>query len=288
MLTMADPLVSIIIPSYNHAAYIEQTIASVLQQTYRNIELIVIDDGSRDESPQLLASLAAQHGFRLELQANQGLSRTLNRGIALATGKYLCTVGSDDILMLDKTEKQVAFMEAHAQIAVCGGNQLVIDSDGVVINKRQRFHPARELNFDDIFLSRKTLIPASSAMMRRDVLLREGGYDPDIPLEDMYMWFKLTARGHTIAALNDVLIYYRKHESNSYKNAEYMVASMLKTFAPYAGHAQYTQVVNNYLISMFLRAAKYDRKLALNILRRVSVARYNLKVLRGLFYCLKP
>ena len=285
---MITPLVSVIIPSYNHAAYIEQTINSVLRQTYSPIELIVIDDGSRDDSPQLLRRLAAEHGFRLELQTNQGLSRTLNTGIALATGKYICTVGSDDILMLDKTEKQVLFMEANPHIAVCGGNQLLIDGTGQLINKRQYFSPHRELNFDDLFLGRKALIAASSAMMRRDVLEREGGYDPSIPLEDMYMWFKLTSHGYTIAGLNDVLIYYRKHESNSYKNVGYMVESMLKTFALYADHAQYAQVVNNYLTSMFLRAAKYDRTLALRILKKIKYRYYNAKVLRGLFYCIKP
>lgn len=285
---MTAPLVTVIIPSYNHGGYIEQTINSVLRQTYHPIEVIVIDDGSSDDSPQLLGQLAAQHGFRLELQTNQGLSRTLNAGIALANGKYVCTVGSDDILMLDKTEKQVEFMEANPHIAVCGGNQLLIDSTGQLINKRQYFSPHRELNFDDLFLGRKALIAASSAMMRRDVLDREGGYDPNIPLEDMYMWFKLTSRGHTIAGLNDVLIYYRKHESNSYKNVSYMVDSMLKTFALYTDHAQHAQVVNNYLISMFLRAAKYDRGLALSILKKVKYKYYNVKVLRGLAYCIRP
>lgn len=284
---MSDPLVTILIPSYNHVAYIEKTIDSVMRQTYRAIELIVIDDGSSDGSSQLLPQLAASKGFRLELQANQGLSRTLNTGIALASGKYICTVGSDDILMLDKIEKQVAFMEAHPEVAVCGGNQLVIDSAGIIVDKRQQFAPQREFSFDDLFLGHKTLIAASSAMMRKDVLNAEGGYDPAIPLEDMYMWLKLSARGHRIVGLNDVLIYYRKHASNSYKNAAYMMSSMEKTYGLYVDHPQYEGVINRYRISMFLRAAKYDRRVALNILGALPLKYYNFKVLRGLFYCLR-
>ncbi|MFT3929023.1 MAG: glycosyltransferase [Spongiibacteraceae bacterium] len=284
---MPNPLVTIIIPSYNHAAYIQKTVESVVRQTYKPIELIVIDDGSTDGSQTLLAGLAAEYGFCFESQANQGLSRTLNKGIALAQGKYICTVGSDDILLLDKTERQVAFMESNPTVAVCGGNQLIIDSDGIIVNKRQRFEPYREFSFDDLFLGRKALIAASSAMFRADVLAEQGGYDPDIPLEDMYMWLKLSSRGCRIVGLNDVLIYYRKHASNSYKNAKYMMDSMEKTYAAYARHPQYSRVINDYRRSMFLRAAKYDRQAAVAILRKLPLRFFNLKVMRGLFYCLR-
>lgn len=285
---MENPLVTVIVPSYNHAAYVGLTIDSILRQTYPNIELIVIDDGSSDESPTLLRKLADSAGFHLETQANIGLSRTLNKGIALARGKYICPFGSDDIMLLDRIEKQVRFMEDNPGIAVCGGNQLLIDAKGVIIDKRQRFPAYRELDFDDIFLDRKPAIPASSAMLRREVLEREGGYDPEIRLEDMYMWFKLTARGHRIAGLNDVLIYYRKHPTNSYKNAGFMAENMLKTYAAYADHPQYDRVVNEYLVSMFLRASKGAKRQALDILKRISPRYYNGKVVRGLFYLLKP
>lgn len=285
---MSAPLVTIIVPSYNHARYIEACIRSVLAQTYEPIELIVLDDGSTDDSPRILASLAHRHGFHFEAQPNMGLARTLNKGIALSRGKYICTVGSDDILMLDKTEKQVALLENRPDIAVCGGNQLVIDSAGVLVDKRQKFPPYRELDFDDIFLDRKPGIAASSAMIRREVLEKEGGYDPEIRLEDMYMWFKLTARGHRIAGLNDVLIYYRKHATNSYKNLRFMRDSMLKTYAPYASHPAYARVVNQYLNSIFLGASKADRKLAWETLRQIDPRHYGSKIPRGLLHLLKP
>jgi alpha-1,3-rhamnosyltransferase len=285
---MSAPLVTVIIPSYNHARYIESCVQSVLAQTWPHIELIVLDDGSTDDSPTILQHLAKQHRFYFESQANMGLARTLNKGIALSHGKYICTLGSDDIFMLDKTAKQVALLEARPDIAVCGGNQLVIDSDGILVNKRQKFPPYRELDFDDVFLDRKPGIAASSAMMRRDVLEREGAYDPEIRLEDMYLWFKLTARGHRIAGLNDVLIYYRKHATNSYKNLRYMRDNMLKTYAPYANHPAYARVVNTYLNSIFLGASKTDRALALETLRQIPLRHYSSKIPRGLLNMLKP
>jgi alpha-1,3-rhamnosyltransferase len=285
---MESPLVTVIVPSYNHVTYVELAIQSVLRQTYPNIELIVIDDGSTDGSGELLSGLAKRHGFRLEIQANKGLSRTLNKGISLARGKYICPFGSDDLMLLDRIEKQVHFMEVNPQIAACGGNQLLINADGMIIEKRQRFPPYRELDFEDVFLDRKPGIPASSAMLRRDVLEREGGYDPDIRLEDMYMWFKLTSRGHRLAGLNDVLIYYRKHATNSYKNVVYMADNMLKTYAPYIDHPRYDDVVNRYLVSAFLRASKGNKRSAFDIFKRISPRYYNGKVLRALFHLLRP
>ncbi len=285
---MPAPLVTVIIPSYNHARYIESCIHSVLNQTYPAIELIVLDDGSSDGSPAIIERLAAQHSFYFEAQTNMGLARTLNKGISLSRGKYICTLGSDDIFLLDKTEKQVPLLEARPDIAVCGGNQLVIDSDGILANKRQKFPAYRELDFDDIFLDRKPGIAASSAMIRRDTLEREGGYDPEIRLEDMYLWFKLTAGGHRIAGLNDVLIYYRKHATNNYKNLRFMRDNMLKTYAAYTAHPAYARVVNDYLNSIFLGASKTDRQLALETLRLIEPRYYSSKIPRGLLNLLKP
>lgn len=285
---MPAPLVTVIIPSYNHARYIESCIHSVLNQTYPAIELIVLDDGSSDGSPAIIERLAAQHSFYFEAQTNMGLARTLNKGIALSHGKYICTLGSDDIFMLDKIKKQMLFMEAHPEIAVCGGNQIVIDSDGLIVNQRQKFECFRTMDFDDLFLQRQPGIPASSAMIRRDVIEREGAYDPAIPLEDMYLWYKLTARGHRIAGLNDVLIYYRKHATNTYRNLRHMCDSMLKTYAAYDQHPAYEQVRMRYLSSLFLTAAKRDRAFARELLRQIPLRRYNRKILRGLLHLLKP
>ena len=282
------PLVSIIIPSYNHEKYIIGCITSVFNQTYKNIELIVIDDGSSDSSPHLIRKLKESHDFYFEIQDNMGLSNTLNKGIALAKGKYICTVGSDDILMLDKTEKQITFMEEHEDIAVCGGNAIVIDDRGKIVNKRQEFPNDREITFRFLFRHCGPGLYASSAMIRKSVLDVEGGYDPEIPLEDMYMWLKLTNRGYQIYGLNDILIYYRKHPSNSYKDVSYMYSSIMKTYYPYRFEPGYNEVTAKLSRSYFLKASKVDNRLALAILKDLPISRYNLKVLRGLTYLLRP
>ena len=281
-MNISQPLVTVIIASYNHARYIEESILSVLNQQYQNIELIVIDDGSKDNSVEIIESLHKNHTFTFIYRENRGLSSTLNEGLALANGKYICQLGSDDIMLPDKTGKQVALMEAQQDIAVSGGNALVIDQDGCIINKRQKFPAYREISFDHLFAETGAGIYASSAMIRKTALDKEGGWNVDIPLEDMYMWFKLTSRGYRMVGLNDVLIYYRDHATNSFKNAGYMYQSLKKTLEPYRNHPLYDKVKRKHAQSYFIRASKGDRLTAKSILSDIPLKHWNLKIVRAL------
>lgn len=283
-----QPLVSVICACYNHAPYIEACLDSVLQQAYAPIELIVIDDGSSDGSVEKIRTLQQRHGFYFEAQANQGLAATLNKAIALSHGKYIAQIGSDDLFTHDKIEKQVRFMESRPDIAVCGGNMLVIDEHGVVQDKQKSF-PYRELDFEDLFAQRKAGIPASSSMIRRSVLDQEGAYAPDIRLEDMYLWFKLLSRGHRMAGLPDTVLYYRKHGNNTYRNYRFMYDNMMATYAPYKDHPLYDAVVNRYRLSSVLALAKHgDKPLARAILKEIPWRYCSGKLLRGYFHAYKP
>ena len=257
------PLVSVLISAYKHERYIEACVRSVLAQTYPNIELIVLDDGSPDGTAGVLEKLhseAAARGkpFIFIAKQNSGLSDTLNQALALATGKYICQFGSDDIMLPEKTAKQVAFMEANPDVAVCGGNAINIDSNGAVITGRQKSPPQREITFEHLFANTGPGIVASTCMIRKDVLDREGGWNPAIPLEDMYMWFKLTSRGYRMVGLGEVLM------------------------------PLYPQVHLDMLRGYFLTAAKHDKKLAREILADIPFASFNKKVWRGLLHLLKP
>lgn len=285
---MQKPLVTIAIASYNHARYVEQAVASVLQQTYPHIEFIVIDDGSSDGSVELLEQLSRQHGFQFIAQANQGLAKTLNRALALATGSYFCPMSSDDVMLPEKTALQVAYMEQHPEVAVCGGNVISIDEHGLPHGKRQKLLPARQLDFDTLFTNRAPAIPAPTAMLRTEILRAVGGYDPEIRLEDFALWLKLTHRGHLMGALPEVLLHYRKHGTNTYKNLRLMYQSLQQTYAPYSADPAYQKVLHNFLISMFLTAAKKNQpELAREVLGQIRLRFYNLKVLRGLVYLLR-
>lgn len=285
---MDKPLVSIVIACYNHEAYIQAAIESVLNQSYDNIEFIVIDDGSSDNSVSIIQDLADKHGFHFEAQDNMGLNRTLNKAIELAKGKYFVSFGSDDIMMPDRIEKQVAFMEGHPQYPITSANVVFIDENGVELAD-QKPAPSRTLEFDDIFLNKKPGIQAAAAMTKLSLFEEHGGYDPDIPLEDIYMWFKLLYAGHKAHCLEDDFAYYRKHASNTYKNVKHMLDSLLKSIEPYNHHPQYQQVRNKLLMSHFLSASKQDSDLAYSILHLMPlgfIATHSMKILRGLKNCI--
>ena len=105
------PLVSVIIPCYNHQNYVEKSLKSVFDQTYKNIEIIVIDDGSKDNSVNILKELQKNNHFILECQENMGVCKTLNKAISMSKGKYIAILASDDYWDLPKIEKQVKVLK---------------------------------------------------------------------------------------------------------------------------------------------------------------------------------
>jgi len=281
------PLVSVVVSCYNHENYIKESLLSVLNQSYQNIELIVFDDGSVDNSADIIESLSKEHGFFFQRQENIGFTPTLNKAIKLCKGKYIAFLGSDDLFFEDKIEKQVHFLEDRPDFAVCGGNMVFIDDKGVLLAK-QRKKPYSEVDFISIFNNRKAGPPASSAMIRTDVLHEVGGYDPKIGLEDLYIWMKITHHGYKLAILDDDMIYYRKHGSNTSKRYKFMADSIIEIYDQYSSEKSYQGAINKVLISMFLKIAKLDRQYALGILKRINIRFYNLKVLRGFIALLKP
>jgi len=277
------PLVSIIVSCYNHEAYIEECILSILNQTYDNIELIVIDDGSSDSSAKILEKLQQKHAFYFERQANQGLTKTLNKAIKMAKGKYIAPLGSDDIILPNKTEIQVNYLEERNDIAVVGGSILCIDRNGELTPKQQH-KSYREINFKTLFSQPKSIPPAPSVMIRANILKDVGGYNTECKLEDLYLWLKITHEGHTIGVLDEVVAHYRKHENNTYKNHKFMTDSLLQTYGYFSSEPGYDYIKNRTLISMFLKVSKENRQYAISLLKRISWKYYNMKVIRGLFH----
>ena len=283
-MTDLQPLVTVIIASYNHGTYIEQSIQSVLDQTYPNIELLVIDDGSTDDSVERIQRLQAQHGFDFRVQQNQGLTNTLNGAIARAQGSLIVPFGSDDIMMPDRIAVQVAYMDGKPEVGICAGNIELIDAEGNLFpEKRQRRDvPFRRLDFDDMFLERKPYPPAPTLMIRREALDKVGGFDPSIRLEDLYIELKITHAGYFIDGLNVVMARYRKHATNSYKNHRFMIDSILSIYAQFSDHPLYDEVRYKFLNSMFLKTANRNRALARELLAQIPFKHWTGKTWRGL------
>lgn len=206
------PAVSVVLPVYNCPHYVGGAIESMLAQTFADFELIVIDDGSQDETPAVLRRYTDPR-MRLVMQANRGLAATLNRGIELARGRYIARQDQDDISLPDRFAKQVAYLEAHPDCALLG-TWAEIWREGARTERAHR-HPSDnstlkfELLFNNPFVH-------SSVMIRRAALERVGAYSTDRnrqPPEDYELWSRI-AREYEVANVPEVLHLYREVEGS--------------------------------------------------------------------------
>lgn len=201
------PAISVVMAVYNSAAVVAEAVDSVLNQTFRNFEFIIIDDGSTDSSGDILRQYAQRDArIRLYAQENCGLIASLNRGCRLAQGRYIARMDADDISLPPRFEKQFRFLEEHLEIGVLGTWIQDIDERGRPIIEWPV--PA-----DPIvvrwFLFFGNCIAHPSVMMRRDLMERLGYYRPDaIHVEDYDLWIR-AAEVTGLANLPEVLVRYR-------------------------------------------------------------------------------
>jgi alpha-1,3-rhamnosyltransferase len=279
--SLHGPLVTVAISCYNHEAYIAQSIQSVLDQNYPFIQLLVIDDGSSDGSVSVIEGIRKKHDFYFETQDNQGLTVTLNKALSMAKGKYFIPFGSDDIMMLDRISKQVSYMESHAEIGCCGGNILKINGAGKILRK-PKINPDAISEFKHVMLNLGPGLPAPTLFFRTDLLREVDGFDTSIALEDLYIQLALTRQGHKLGVMNDVLAYYRVHDSNTYKNLNYMLKNVLDTYDRFKDSEYYQQARYQFLNSMLLKASKTDTAMAWQIFKMIPLSKLDRKAVRSL------
>lgn len=239
----AGPLVSVCIPVFNHSNFIAECIESVIAQSYPNIELIIIDDGSTDSSYAIVeryidACKARFQRFEVVSRPNVGVSETLNEGLRWADGKYFCGLASDDVIFANKTSVLVEYLESHPDIVAAFGSVNLIDENSKKICQRTA---SATYSFKDILLLRAEL-PAPAALIRRSELNAVGGFNKNTKVEDWDMWLKLSIGRHTaIAVVSDLLAGYRVHSSNTWKQLDAMHAAKVKIIEQYSRHECYAQ-----------------------------------------------
>jgi alpha-1,3-rhamnosyltransferase len=213
------PLVTVVIPSYNHQDFVGQAITSVLDQSWPAIDLIVIDDGSRDSSVQVINDLLADRGgFRfIHGHPNQGLMNSLNMGLTMATGVYFCELASDDYLPADSIEKRVLFLEEHPDhVAVFTDGLSVLGNTltdkRILDDKRRRlFRGADPIPA----LLQGTLPVFATGLFRTATMRALGGFDPEFRCyEDLEMPVLLSRAGR-IGQLDEPLFHRREHGTNT-------------------------------------------------------------------------
>jgi|GEM_PF-1204101 len=214
------PRVSVVMPAYNCAAYLEKAVDSVLQQTLEDIELVIVQEaGSRDRTDAILSDLDDPRVRVVRNDTPLGLARSLNRGFALARGEYVARMDADDVALPERLERQAVYLDAHPSVAVVGSAVRYIDADGRELGTRQYpTTPARVLwgmHFDNAMCH-----PAT--MLRRAAFESAGGYSTRArDWEDYELWTRLM-RYHDLSNLPEVLLEYRIHQGSvsSQRNEE--------------------------------------------------------------------
>jgi glycosyltransferase involved in cell wall biosynthesis len=212
------PLVSICIPSYNHAQYLPATLDSALAQTYPHVEIIVLDDGSTDDSLKIARDYETRFPGKIKVYthpngANRGISRTVNAAFAHSKGKYWMGLPSDDILYPDKIEKQIDFLEKNPALGFVYCYVDYIDSGGKPVPGRF----GKDITVDEDPLKSMILenfIPGMAILARREAIERVGEHDADLIYSDWDFWVRLFSL-YKGGFIPESLIGYRVHDYNT-------------------------------------------------------------------------
>jgi len=219
------PLVSILIPSYNHSQYILETLDSILLDTYLNKEIIIIDDGSKDESVKYIENWIEKNNLEIQItfkhRENKGLTATLNELLSLVNGKYILLLASDDLLINNTISERVDILENDESKMVVISDAQVVNSEGEIIYEsmmedfhkvdKKKYYSEQGILHEIIF---NFAISGPVIFINKDIYKLVGEYPENLKAEDLYFYIKT-------ACLNKIVFYdkkvcnYRLHSTNT-------------------------------------------------------------------------
>ncbi|NER92648.1 MAG: glycosyltransferase [Symploca sp. SIO1B1] len=244
------PTISVIIPAYNAQKTIQETINSVLNQTFSDFELIVINDGSQDSTLEIVSSISDLR-MRVYSYPNAGPQKSRNRGIAQATGEYVSFLDADDLWRADKLEAQLQALQGNSQAAVAYSWTDYINESG------QYLRPGPQFEFNGDVYARLLLSDfvgsGSNPLIRTSALQKVGNFDESLPAaQDWEMWLRLAAQYHFVA-VPSVQVLYRVSANSWSANVERMEVASLRVIeeafarAPESiQHLKQTCIANRY------------------------------------------
>jgi len=249
------PLVSVIIPTYNSGRFIAEAIQSVLEQSYQNHQIIVVDDGSTDTTREVLKKF--RHHIKYVYQMNLGPSAARNAGIKIAKGDYICFLDADDLWTANKLEAQMAFMTSHPEIGLFFSDFEEFNGEKTL---RKSFLKTKSLYSEIISkipienafnkLLLVNFIPTSTVMVRKHCFLKVGLFDESLrSVEDRDMWLRIAAF-FKIACLPLTLSRKRLHDSNISRGRSLAVRSLIKVVEKHS--CQFANLVSDTVVKELL------------------------------------
>ena len=205
------PQTTVLIPTYNCAKYILETLKSVLSQTYTDYELLIIDDGSTDDTEKKIRGIKDNRLVYLKNPNNLGIVETLNKGIKMAKGKYIARMDADDVMVGNRLQEQVDFLEANPSYGMVGGWYEIMDAEGKKRNLLKTSENHEDAKLGLLFRNQF----AHPAITMRTALARELKYSQEfIYTEDYDLWCRM-AEVAKVANLQNVFLHYRWYPENS-------------------------------------------------------------------------
>ncbi|WP_165040336.1 glycosyltransferase family 2 protein [Dysgonomonas sp. ZJ709] len=212
---MSVPEISVIMPVYNGESFVEKAISSILNQSYTNFELIIINDGSTDSSEQIILSFKDTRIVYLKNEVNLKLIKSLNKGIVFAKGRYIARMDADDISLPDRFEKQIEVFKTYTGIGIVNIQSYLLSEDGSLYRK---LGSAITINFEAIknTIVFQNMIVHPGVMVDAELMKRYKYKDDESVehIEDFDLWNRMLADGHICFTINEHLLYYRDNNQS--------------------------------------------------------------------------
>lgn len=215
-----EPLISVVIPTFNHEEYIEEAIQSVLEQTYKNYEIIVVDDGSKDNTRNIIRKF--ENNIKYIHQKNQGPSFARNRGLKKASGGLIAFLDADDVWMKEKLDLQYDMIQQDMSIGIVGCSAYDIDKNGNIIDQWSSKDFQSHIDFlEELSIRNEFYGGTSGALIKKECFEKVGLFNEYLHFgEDWDMWLRIT-KIYNVRFAKEFLVKIRKHDSpKGYKNIE--------------------------------------------------------------------
>ena len=263
---MKTPLVSVIIPAYNHEKYIGECLDSILSQDYSNFEIIILDDGSKDKTPEVIKNYAAKDTRIIFIQNEQniGLTQTLNKALkSYVKGEYVIQIASDDKFCENRIRKQVEYMETHPQYGMAYSRAFLIDENSKTIGET-KINPKTGWIFEELFLARFN-ITAYTCIYRNEIFKEVGYYDEQALIEDSDIWYKIT-KIYQVGFIDIYSAFYRRHVNNMSKRYLDMYNDTIRRLEKYKLEPKYQVAVRQANIHGFFNISMVNKLEAIKLL----------------------
>lgn len=308
MNTKDFPLVSVLIPAYNHENYIQETTESIINQTYPNIELIILDDGSKDKTWEKITELKPKCENRFvkihfETKQNEGTCITLNKLLKLSSGEFVYIIASDDLTKPQAIEKEVKFLQDNPDYALAVGDNEYVDSMGKQIFRTQKAFTSNIKNakyktvkeflssklkidfLSDDFGSYKTLykenyIP-NGYLIRKNIFETIGNFTKNAPLEDFWLMLQIS-KYKKMKYIDEILFSYRIHDTNTIGNSTRMreLTTQTRNYEQKLLEKYLTNHKNDELLKIYNEGICYYQTGIPNILMLYKYQKINTRTLK--------